>query len=78
MENEGLPKLEQYSQKGDLIIKFSIIFPEYLPKNSKEHLKKGFQLVKIGGGIKQHDNINKLVLTDKILRVDPCEQLPPI
>lgn len=78
VENEGMPILEKYPEKGNLVIRFNIDFPNYLPKNSKELLKKGFQMAKVGGGVNQHEIINKLVLADKILRVDPDERLPPI
>ncbi|KAJ8920780.1 hypothetical protein NQ315_004921 [Exocentrus adspersus] len=78
VEDEGMPILEKYPERGKLIIKFNISFPSYLPKNSKNLLKKGFQMAKVGGGANQHEIINKLVLADKILRVDPDERLPPI
>lgn len=78
MENEGMPILERYPEKGNLIIQFNIEFPNYLPKNSKEILRKGFNLVKISAERSQHEAINKLVLADKILRVDPEERLPPL
>ncbi|XP_057657423.1 dnaJ homolog subfamily B member 13-like [Diorhabda carinulata] len=77
VENEGMPILEQYPYKGNLIIRFNVTFPKYLPKNCKEMFKKGFDLCKIEGGSSQHEVINKLVLADKILRVDPDECLPP-
>ncbi|KAG5889018.1 hypothetical protein JTB14_033947 [Gonioctena quinquepunctata] len=76
VENEGMPILDQYPDKGNLIIRFEISFPMYLPKSSKEVLRKGFHLAKLGGS--QHEVINKLVLADKILRVDPDERLPPM
>lgn len=72
-----MPILEDYPNRGNLIIRFDIIFPIYLPKACKEVLHKGFQLAKIGGGTNQYETINKLVLADKILRVDLNEQLPP-
>ncbi|CAH1987155.1 unnamed protein product [Acanthoscelides obtectus] len=77
VEGEGMPILEQYPEKGNLIIRFNIEFPKYLPKNSKDMLKKGFHVARICGGSNQHEVINKLVLADKILRVDPDERLPP-
>lgn len=82
--NEGMPVLEHAhiencaSQKGNLIINFDIQFPSYLPKNSKDLLKKAFHLAKVGGGFDQPDTINKLVLVDKMKRVDRDEQSPPI
>lgn len=78
VENEGMRILENPEEKGNLIIQFDIRFPEYIPKASKEHLNKAFDLAKIGGGLNQHEMINRMVLADKILRVDPDEQLPPI
>lgn len=78
MEHEGMPILEQYPEKGDLIIRFDIDFPKYLPKNSKEMLRKGFELAKVSTEGSEHETINKFVLADKILRVDKEEMLPPI
>ncbi|XP_030753633.1 dnaJ homolog subfamily B member 13-like isoform X2 [Sitophilus oryzae] len=78
VENEGLPILDKYPEKGDLIIKFNIIFPIYLPRTCKDMLKKAFSLAKSAGGRDQYESINKLVLTDKMLRVDPEEQFPPL
>lgn len=73
-----MPILDDYPRKGNLIIRFNVQFPYYLPKSSKEVLQQGFRLARLGGGMNQHELINKLVLADKILRVDPDEQLPPI
>lgn len=78
VENEGMPILENPEQKGNLKIRFTIEFPKYLPKASKSMLQKGFHLARTGGGYGNHEMINKVVLADKILRVDPGEQLPPI
>jgi DnaJ family protein B protein 13 len=77
VENEGMPILDDYPRRGNLIIRFNIAFPKYLPKACKQLLRKGFQLAKIGGGINQYETVNKLVLADKILRVDLNEQMPP-
>ncbi|KAF5275754.1 hypothetical protein FQR65_LT16547 [Abscondita terminalis] len=76
VENEGMPIVENPNEKGKLIISFNIAFPSYLPKSSKDLFEKAFYLAKIGGGM-EHETINRMVLADKILRVDPCEQLPP-
>lgn len=72
-----MPILENPNEKGNLIIKFNVQFPTYLPKTSKNLIEKGFKMARIGGGRDQHEMINKMVLADKILRVDPDEQLPP-
>lgn len=77
VENEGMPILENPNEKGNLIIRFNVQFPTYLPKASKDMIDKAFKLAKIGGGRDQHEMINKMVLADKILRVDADEQLPP-
>ncbi|KAK5646489.1 hypothetical protein RI129_004953 [Pyrocoelia pectoralis] len=76
VENEGMPILENPENKGNLIIEFRISFPQYIPQSSKGVFQKAFHLVKIGGGF-HHEMINKMILADKIMRVDPCEQLPP-
>ncbi|KAJ8954374.1 hypothetical protein NQ318_011047 [Aromia moschata] len=68
VENEGMPILDKYPQKGNLIIRLAVEFPNYLPKSSKELIARGFTMAKIGGGVSQHEVINKLVLADKILR----------
>ncbi|XP_044752001.1 dnaJ homolog subfamily B member 13-like [Coccinella septempunctata] len=78
VEGEGMPILEKYPEKGDLRIRFKICFPTYLPKASRELLSKGFHLAKLGGGCRQHETINKLVLADKMFRVGPEERLPPV
>ncbi|XP_050309281.1 dnaJ homolog subfamily B member 13-like [Anthonomus grandis grandis] len=79
VEREGLPILDQYPEKGNLILRFHIEFPTYLPRSCKDILKSAFELAKMGGGEKNyHESINKIVLADKILRVVPEEQLPPL
>lgn len=72
-----MPILEKPGEKGNLIIRFNVLYPKYLPKASKNLLEKAFYLAKIGGDRNQHEMINKMVLADKIMRVDPDEQLPP-
>lgn len=72
-----MPILERPEEKGQLVIRFNVQYPTYLPKASKSMIEKAFKLAKIGGGQDQHEMINKMILADKILRVDPDEQLPP-
>lgn len=72
-----MPILEHPDEKGDLIIRFNVQYPPYLPKASKQLMAKAFTLSKFGGGMNNHEMINKIVLADKIMRVDPDEQLPP-
>lgn len=73
-----MPIFDQPDQKGDLKIRFNVEFPPYLPKASKKVLQNGFQLIKMGAGLGQHEMINKVILADKILRIDPDERKPPI
>ncbi|XP_022914225.1 dnaJ homolog subfamily B member 13-like [Onthophagus taurus] len=76
--NEGMPILETPGEKSDLIIRFRVEYPPYLPKASRDLLEKAFFLAKIGGGRNQQEMVNKMILADKIMRVCPDEQLPPI
>lgn len=73
-----MPIVDNPGAKGNLILQFSIEFPCYLPKNSKVLLQKAFQVAKIGGGCNEHEWINKIVLADKMRRIDPNEQFPPM
>lgn len=77
VENEGMPILEDFPKRGNLIIRFNLKFPNYLPKTSREILKKGFDIAKTRSGVQECERINQLILADKILRVDADEQLPP-
>lgn len=72
-----MPILESPQERGDLVIRFNVEYPPYLPKASRNLILKAFYLAKIGGGKNQQEMINKMVLADKIMRVDPDEQLPP-
>lgn len=72
-----MPIVEKPNERGDLIIRFNVEYPPYLPKASRNLIQKAFYLAKIGGGKNQQEMINKMVLADKIMRVDPDEQLPP-
>ncbi|ENN76320.1 hypothetical protein D910_04370 [Dendroctonus ponderosae] len=76
VENEGLPILDKYPLKGDLILRFDIVFPVYLTRTSKDLIKNAFAVSQVGKD--SHEAINKLVLADKILRVEREQQLPPI
>merc|ERR1719198_1360572 len=39
IEGEGMPLSKRPGTRGDLIIRFHIVFPEYLPQNVKDNLK---------------------------------------
>lgn len=70
--------MEKYPEKGNLILRFDIEYPIYLSRACKDILKTAFQVSKMGGEKNHHESINKIVLADKILRVHPEEQLPPM
>ncbi|XP_043269384.1 dnaJ homolog subfamily B member 13-like [Venturia canescens] len=47
---EGLPLPLNPEQRGDLVIRFDIEFPIYMPMTSKSYLKKAFRTAKIHDG----------------------------
>lgn len=73
-----MPLEETPEIKGDLIIRFDVQYPPFLPKASRDLMGKAFTLARVGGWDDQKEMINKIVLADKIMRVDLSEQLPPI
>ncbi|XP_026469999.1 dnaJ homolog subfamily B member 13-like [Ctenocephalides felis] len=73
---EGMPRIEDPKLKGDLIIKFSVTFPTYLPKASKQLIAKAFHTAEQDGGKLTSDNINRLILTDKMNRIALKDRLP--
>ncbi|XP_069705760.1 dnaJ homolog subfamily B member 13-like [Periplaneta americana] len=76
IENEGMPTVEDPNIRGNLIIKFKVVFPTYLPRASKNLIRKAMHLARIGGGKGEPEQINKLILADKIKRVTHQEGLP--
>lgn len=74
-----MPFLEDNSKKGDLIMRFKVAFPTYLPRASKNLIKKALnvcQMLTVSGEV---ENINLRVLMDKANRrpsYDNCESIP--
>ena len=76
VENEGMPSVDDIGIRGNLIIRFNIEFPDYLPGTSKDMIRRALQLARIGGGQGQPEQVNRLILADKIKRVTKLEGLP--
>lgn len=73
---EGMP-IVGTSCKGDLIIRFKVDFPKYCPGKSKSLLKEAFMFMAESADGSSPEDINKMVLTDKMNRIPLDEQLPP-
>ncbi|XP_060533905.1 dnaJ homolog subfamily B member 13-like [Cylas formicarius] len=73
---EGLPILERYPESGNLILEFEVEFPEYLTAASKQMLKEAFGAIKTGTTLQ--NQVNRVVLADKMKRVKESEQLPSV
>ncbi|XP_015513655.2 dnaJ homolog subfamily B member 13 [Neodiprion pinetum] len=65
---EGLPLVENPKERGDLIIRFNIEFPAYMPNSSKNYVKKAFRVSSAGGEKGDAEYIQRLILADKLRR----------
>ncbi|XP_046753176.1 dnaJ homolog subfamily B member 13-like [Diprion similis] len=65
---EGLPLVENPKERGDLIIRFNIEFPAYMPNSSKNYVKKAFRVSSAGGEKGDTEYIQRLILADKLRR----------
>ncbi|KAL6423570.1 hypothetical protein ACFW04_010246 [Cataglyphis niger] len=63
---EGMPFLENPKQRGDLIMKFNIEFPIYLPSFSKNHIKKAFEMSSTN--VENAEYIHRFILDNKMRR----------
>ncbi|KAK7869991.1 hypothetical protein R5R35_013757 [Gryllus longicercus] len=72
VEGEGMPILENPSQRGDLIIRFKVDFPKYLPRASKKLLQEAWQSA-TNENKEQSDQVYKLVMLDKMKRISKQE-----
>lgn len=66
MPGEGMPFPTNPKQKGDLILRFNIEFPVYLPMYSKRHIKKAFEVSRTGA--ENAEYIHRLILANKMRR----------
>ncbi|XP_012267290.2 dnaJ homolog subfamily B member 13-like [Athalia rosae] len=65
--DEGMPLVDNPKERGDLVIRFKIEFPTYLPNTSKNYIKKAFR-VSSTGEKGDAEYIHRLILEDKIRR----------
>lgn len=68
VKNEGMPCLYDNSKKGDLIMRFKVAFPSYLPRGSKNLIKKALDVCQIITTPGEAENTNLRVLMDKAQR----------
>ncbi|XP_029173091.1 dnaJ homolog subfamily B member 13-like [Nylanderia fulva] len=65
VSGEGMPFPANPKQRGDLILKFNIEFPIYLPLFSKNHINKAFEMSRT---IENAEYIHHLILANKMRR----------
>lgn len=53
-------------QKGDLILRFNIEFPVYLPLSNKNRIKKAFEVSRTGA--ENAEYVHRLILANKMSR----------
>ncbi|CAL1680303.1 unnamed protein product [Lasius platythorax] len=66
VSGEGLPFPANPKQRGDLILRFNIEFPIYLPLFSKNHIKKAFEMSRTS--VENVEYIHRLILANKMRR----------
>ncbi|XP_039309202.1 dnaJ homolog subfamily B member 13 [Solenopsis invicta] len=64
---EGMPIPANPKQKGNLILKFNIEFPVYLPLSNKHCIKKAFE-VSCYTGVENAEYVHRLILANKMRR----------
>lgn len=60
-----MPFVANPKQRGDLILRFNVEFPIYLPLFSKNHIKKAFETSRTN--VKNAD-VHRLILVNKMFR----------
>lgn len=63
---EGMPFPANPKQRGDLILRFNIEFPVYLPLFNKNYIKKAFEVSRTG--VESAEYVHRLILTNKMRR----------
>ncbi|KAL0269680.1 UNVERIFIED_CONTAM: hypothetical protein PYX00_007329 [Menopon gallinae] len=66
---EGMPIVDNTQEKGDLIMRFKIDFPTYLPRASKNLIRKALNVCKMISIPGEAENINLRVMVDKMMRM---------
>lgn len=57
------------NKRGNLEIVFKVEYPKYLPQPSKNIIKQAWKLASQNGGRGQPEQVNKLILQDKMYRL---------
>ena len=63
-----MPHVDDNLKKGDLIIRFKIAFPAYLPRVSKNLIKKALNVCKLLAVSGESESINLRIIMDQINR----------
>lgn len=66
ISGEGMPFPANPKQRGDLILRFNIEFPIYLPLFSKNHIKKAFEMSRTN--VENAEYIHRFILDNKMRR----------
>ncbi|XP_066999256.2 dnaJ homolog subfamily B member 13 [Anabrus simplex] len=69
VEDEGMPFMENPEQRGNLIIKFEIDFPAYLPRTSKNLVNKAWYMASLNGGVGSPERTYQMIMKDKLARI---------
>ncbi|EFN82829.1 DnaJ-like protein subfamily B member 13, partial [Harpegnathos saltator] len=64
---EGMPLLANPRRRGDLILRFNVEFPVYLPLSKKNHIRKAFEVSR-ASSVEDAEYIHRLLLADKMRR----------
>lgn len=68
--------MENPRERGDLIIRFKIVFPTSLPDASKNYIKKAFRVSSAAGDRGDADFIQRIILDDKLRRNIDTNNIP--
>nr|CAD7199856.1 unnamed protein product [Timema douglasi] len=76
IQGEGMPQLTDWRHRGDLVIRFNMALPPYLPQASKKMVTRALRLAAFGGGAGEVENVHKFIMLDKMRRISKSERLP--
>nr|CAD7572657.1 unnamed protein product [Timema californicum] len=76
IQGEGMPQLTDWRHRGDLVIRFNMALPPYLPQASKKMVTRALRLAAVGGGAGEVENVHKFIMLDKMRRISKSERLP--
>nr|CAD7409557.1 unnamed protein product [Timema cristinae] len=76
IQGEGMPQLTDWRHRGNLVIRFNMALPPYLPQASKKMVTRALRLAAVGGGAGEVEHIHKFIMLDKMRRISKSERLP--